>query len=305
MWKLQQVDHPEGRSPSRVWGVGRRATLIFAWTILALGCGTEGEREAATPHPLADAVTRPLAVVTLSPASTRFVIALGGRDLLVGVDPESSRLPGMEALSTANLETAWQLAPDLVLMPALPASAPPPELQSRADKIEYVEFAPHDLEEVFDLSRSLGERLVGRAQATLFEHEIARPLAQVGGASSARERPRIAGVVGLRPLELAGGHSFATDLIEIAGGTSVTHGGEESSFAVGEADWARLAPDLVVVLSSQPMSEEERSRARAILPAAYPLIFFSFDPDTFWLEEPANTARRLRKLLLESQGSDS
>ena len=281
----------------------KTALLALLWTLLGMACGTESEPETTAALPVSPPVRA--SVVSLSPSASRFVIALGGRDLLVGVDLQSSALPGLEALPVVNLETAGRLGAELVLVPRQDAHDDAAAPRAVPTQTEYVDFAPHDLEEVVDLARTLGERLVGRAQAVRFERELLRPLAAVGAASFGQERPRIAAVLGLEPPELAGGHSFATDLIEIAGGTSVTHGGEESSFAVGEADWARLAPDLIVVVSSQPMSEEERSRARAILPAAYPLIFFSFDPDTFWLEEPADTARQLRKLLLESQGRDS
>jgi hypothetical protein len=89
----------------------------------------------------------------------------------------------------------------------------------------------------------------------------------------------IAAVVDLHPIRLAGGHSFATDLIEIAGGNSVTHGGEESTIVLEDMDWQRLATDLVLVLTRENFEFAEREALRAALPPEYPVIFFPFDAE--------------------------
>jgi ABC-type Fe3+-hydroxamate transport system substrate-binding protein len=268
--------------------------ILCSGPVPGCGAGPGGDEVTTRPSPDARALARP-SVVSLSPAATRFVLAIGAQELLVGVDEHSKALPGTEPLPTLNLATTRQLAPDLVLVSALtPQATSPP---SGVADIEYVEFAPHDLEEVFDLTRSLGERLVGRAQATRFERSIARPLARVGGSSPRKERPRIAAVVDLHPVRLAGGHSFATDLIEIAGGNSVTHGGEESTIVLEDMDWQRLAPDLVLVLTRENFEFAEREALKAALPPEYPVIFFLFDAELFWLDSPAETASRLQEVL--------
>jgi ABC-type Fe3+-hydroxamate transport system substrate-binding protein len=281
------------------------ASLLWVAAILVPGCDAEHPSPAAPSRPPERATVGPETVVTLSPVATRFVIALGAQELLVGVDSQSRGLPEVHALPTVDLDGARQLAPDLVLVPELPVGDAGGKPTNRIGDTEYVKFAPHDLEEVFHLSRTLGKRLVGRVRATRFELEIGRPLARIGGSSFGEKRPRVAPVVGLNPTQLAGGHSFATDLIEIAGGTSVTHGGEEESpIAVEDDDWRRLAPDLVLVLSREEMGVEERRAARAALPADYPVQFFDFESEFFWLEEPAETASRLRTLLRShSEGS--
>jgi hypothetical protein len=68
-----------------------------------------------------------------------------------------------------DLDGARQLAPDLVLVPELPVGDAGGKPTNRIGDTEYVKFAPHDLEEVFHLSRTLGKRLVGRVRATRFE----------------------------------------------------------------------------------------------------------------------------------------
>jgi ABC-type Fe3+-hydroxamate transport system substrate-binding protein len=137
----------------------------------------------------------------------------------------------------------------------------------RAAGAELVEFAPHDLEDVFELCRRVGGQLVGTANALRFETELARPLAQIGGSSFGLARPRVIAVVGLDPLELAGGHSFETDLIEIAGGRSLTHGGDEPRLALRSEQLAEYAPDLIlVVVSPVELTPAEQRAAHDALP---------------------------------------
>ena len=296
------IDTPRPRGPAHGgrWRGLRSVTALLGLavpcSVLLPSCGPGADERdvATTPTREARTFSRP-SVVSLSPAATRFVLAIGAQELLLGVDEDSKALPGTEPLPTLNLATARQVAPDLVLVsaPAPQATRPP----GGARGTEYIEFAPHDLEEVFDLTRSLGERLVGRAQAIRFERGIARPLARIGGSSPRKDRPRVAAVVDLDPVRLAGGHSFATDLIEIAGGTSVTHGGEEETIQLADMDWQRLAPDLVLVLTREELGPSPRSALRDVLPPEHPVIFFPFDAESFWLDSPAETASQLQEVL--------
>ena len=77
------------------------------------------------------------------------------------------------------------------------------------------------------------------------------------------------------PASRAGGHSFETDLVEVAGGESVTHGGEEVRVARGLAD-------LVVVATARALSRSERARASALL-SHWPVAVTRIDPDALWL----------------------
>ena len=168
------------------------------------------------------------------------------------------------------------------------------------------EFAPHDLEDVFALCQTLGRELAGAAAAARFERQIARPLALVAGRSSSTDRPRVAVIVdsdadGPR---LAGGHSFATDLVEISGGTSVTHGDEDHRHSLEHVDLVSLAPDLVLVLSAE-IGEERKRVIRDALPVQLPVVFYSLDPTTFWWDAPADHAEMIFDVLREfSPGAD-
>jgi ABC-type Fe3+-hydroxamate transport system substrate-binding protein len=152
---------------------------------------------------------------------------------------------------------------------------------------------------VSPLVQDIGTELVGAAAATEFQRALTRPLAKIGGSSRGMFRPRVAAVVSLDPLLVAGGHSFETDLIEIAGGQSVTHPGEENRIALEADAWRTLAPDLILVVVDAAPSPEQEAAVRNTLPSTQRIDFFEFRGDDFWLDAPAEPASRLRALIAE------
>lgn len=298
------------------WRRARRLQTRPALALLALAAGlacpatdeatptSETDPTPAMPAPtdLPADPTRPFAprierVVSLSPVASRFVAALGAGDRLVAVDPGSLDLPGIPDRPTTDLGDVLRFEPDLVLVPALPDDLDAlPRIQSNVARLR--EFAPHDLEDVFALCRSLGAELVGAEAAGQLERQIARPLSFVAGESPAEGRPRILALVAVDPPQIAGGHSFETDLIEIAGGTSITHGSDDNRRPIDPAALARLAPDLVVVMTSTTLAPADEDSAIRFVGDVAPVEFFRFDPEFFWLEEPARDAKRLRALIV-------
>jgi ABC-type Fe3+-hydroxamate transport system substrate-binding protein len=236
-------------------------------------------------------------VVSTSPAASRFVLAIGAADLLVGVDAISGRIPELRGTPIVDLARAADLDPDLVLVPEIPPEHDPAALALRDAAVDVVEFTPHDLEDAFDLCRVIGIRLVGGARAHRFEAELSRPLAAISGDSFGRLRPRVVAVVGFDPVEIAGGHSFETDLIEMAGGTSVTHAQEQPRMSIAADGWSRLAPDLIWVVSPDEMTPEHQTAARERLPDDIAVSFFAADTEAVWLVDPVDTARRFRAVI--------
>lgn len=278
------------------WHRGLR--VVFG--LLLAACAAEPEDGVSPAASSETATAATIRVASLSPLASRFALAIGAGDRIVGVDEVSARLPGLQGLPVVDLQAALRLEPDLLLVGEVPAGDTGFDPARVPVSTEFIEFAPHDLEDVIELCREVGGRLVGSARANRFEMELSRPLARIGGASFGELRPRVVAVVGFDPLELAGGHSFETDLIEIAGGSSVTHGSDEPRLAFASNRWAELSPDLIWVVSSAELGEEERSAALDALPPATRVVFFPFEPEFFWLDEPTETARRFRELIIET-----
>jgi ABC-type Fe3+-hydroxamate transport system substrate-binding protein len=240
---------------------------------------------------------RSIRLVSLSPLATRFVVEIGARRHLVGVDLESRTLLGLDDLPAVNLSNLDDLRPTLVLVAEIPVNdSAARDLKKHGARM--IEFAPHDMEEVFELCRGLGAELVGIASANSYERRISRPVAIVAGQSPPTGRPRVVAVVGFDPLMLAGGHSFETDLIENAGGSSITHGLEDTTLEITSARLRALAPDLVLVTSDRPATASDMASARSVIPDGLQIAFFDFDREAYWLREPVKDTERLRSLFL-------
>ncbi len=241
-------------------------------------------------------------ILSLSPLATRFLRELGAGDRIVAVDgsAEPPALPGEESAPDGppkRLEDLLPLDPDYVFLPALPDDQG--ELVPLASAgVRIVEFAPHSLEDVMALLYGVGAELVGEDGAAAFERRLLRPVALIAGQSSPIDRLRVLALVGVDPPEIAGGHSFETDLIEIAGASSLTHGGSDVRQPIDREQLAQWKPDLVVVMTDGELRPADQDRALELVGQAAPVVFFPYARETFWLEEPAREAARLRESIV-------
>jgi ABC-type Fe3+-hydroxamate transport system substrate-binding protein len=270
---------------------------FLAGLLCASMAACEGREEPAQPSELFSAPPAELRVVSLSPAASRFVVALGAAWTLVGVDSESGRLPELGPLPVVELEDAAALAPDLVLVPALRAEDTGSVERLRARGSEVIAVSPQDYDEVFALCRDLGARLAGPMRAAALEVELGRELALLAAESRGLRRPRVAAVRGVEPLELAPAHSFETDLIELAGGTSASHDHTLLRRPASPTELMASAPDLVLVVSAAPLPDPARAAARRVLGDALPVAFFALDQQLFWVRDGGDAVRRLRALI--------
>ena len=275
--------------------------LAFLFAVLAgtawVGCDSPsgtGSHPATSPPPVADRI------VSLTVQGTRFVRAIGAEDRLVAVDAASAAAAGFGAHAVVDASDVAAWAPDLVLAPSgsLLFTLPGAQLDLGAGRV--IEFEPHDLEEVFELSREVGTLLVGPVEATRYEARLARPLAAIGGASFGRPRPRVLALVALDPPLAAGGHSFETDLVEIAGGRSVTHGGDAQRRPVTRSEVARWAPDRIVVMMQALPPSDELERVREALDSQVPIDAVEFEADVLWEGGLVPIAEGLARLLAGS-----
>ncbi len=276
-----------------VWYAGPAfwSTLIHGLLLAAtlFGCSPELE-----PAPNSSrAMPR---VVSLSPAGTEVLLELGAAETLIAVDPDSRSLAGLEMLpAIVDLDASVALAPDLVIVPRLDRENLRIAEQLRAQGSDVIEFAPHNFDDAYELCRVLGLRLGRAAEASAFVRRHSRELALMSAAAFGYQRPRVAAVLGFSPLEIAGGHSFTTDLIEIAGAESVTHGSDELRVPLTVAELQATEPDLVLIVSAIPISEDDRRDARALIGDGPEIAFMVFDRKHFWLRRAVETARQLRE----------
>ena len=277
--------------------------LALMFLVLAASCG-QGEPESLLDEALirperssVESTSEPSRLVSLAPLATRFILALGAEETLVGLDAESRTLPGLYSLPGTTLAQVRQdLNADLILVKEIPLDDSI-ERGLQAEGVTVFAFDPHDIEDVVALSRQIAPQLVGPQRAQNFERDLTHPLGLIGGLSSPTDRPRVLAIVGIDPIEIAGGHSFETDLIEIAGATSLTHGGEDTRTESTLSGIRAWSPDLLLVTSNAPLSKAEAETIRDALPAEIPVALFAFDRELFWLDHPEKDAMRLHELL--------
>jgi ABC-type hemin transport system substrate-binding protein len=230
-------------------------------------------------------------------------LALGAVDRLVAVDEGSRSIPQLGHLPVTDLASARSdFAADLILVDEIGLDDSV-ERRARAEGAQVFAVQPHDLEDVVALARAVGATLLEQQEVNRYERELLRPLALVAGTALDENRPRALGLVGFEPLELAGGHSFETDLIQIAGATSMTHGGDETRELTSIEGIHASNPDILIVISREPLAPAKEAFLRSMISGEIRLLFFEFDRDDFWLEDAEVDALRLRQLLFPSQAS--
>jgi iron complex transport system substrate-binding protein len=169
----------------------------------------------------------PRRIVSLVPSATEMIFALGGEDRLVGRTdfcdyPAAARAKtSVGGMINPSLETIVTLRPDLVIVTSA-GNREETFAQLTRLRIPVYQVHAERMPEVKDVVRRLGA-LTGReaAVAPLLD-AIDRRVAAVREAVRPLGRPRVLYVLWPDPLIVPGRRALVTDLIDIAGGESLT-----------------------------------------------------------------------------------
>lgn len=229
----------------------------------AAPAGREAVVDAAgRAHPLGDPPRR---LVSLVPAATETLVALGAADLLVGRTDydrgsELRALPSVGGGLQPNMEELLALEPDLVVRFAGPSDPGTPERLDRAG-IPHFAVRPDGVADVREMIVELGS-LVGRrrAAAALVDSLEAR-LARVRAAVAGREPVRVAYLLGGSPPWVAGPNTFIHELIETAGGVNAFEDLGDLYAPVSVEELLARDIDLFVVAAGTELDRRVRDRA--------------------------------------------
>jgi iron complex transport system substrate-binding protein len=158
-------------------------------------------------------------VVSLAPALTEDLFAIGAGKAVVGVDafsdrpPAARRIPRVGSMRTVNSEAIAGLDPDLIV--GIPYQAP--NLRDLARTGVRTQTLPVDtLADDFNAIATLG-RLTGHTRdATRVLQTIRRRLDRAARATRALPAPRAFAVIGVAPIYTAGQGSYINDLFALA-----------------------------------------------------------------------------------------
>ncbi|MBA2254948.1 MAG: ABC transporter substrate-binding protein [Chloroflexi bacterium] len=195
----------------------------------------------------------PSKIISLSPANTETVFALGAGDRLVGgtdaddYPAEAKALPDVATFQGVQVEKVLALGADLVLA-AGNDFTPPADIQRLRDLgipvvVLYAETVDEVLADIELIGRSVGAADEAAAMTASMRHRMdtISAAAQVGPA------PRVFYQIGSEP-DIYGpaDDSFVADLIELAGGQPITTG-DAVSFTMPLERLVEADPEVIVV----------------------------------------------------------
>jgi iron complex transport system substrate-binding protein len=172
---------------------------------------------------------RPRRIVSLIPAVTEMLFAIGAGSRVVAVSsfdtypPDVEKLPRVGALVDPDLERILSLQPDLVVVFGSQSDL---RTQLQRAGVPMFVYEHAGLADVTSTIRSVGER-VGRAQAAAdLAAVVERQLGAIRARVAGRRRPRTLIVMGresgaLRGIYASGGVGFIHDMVTAAGGDNV------------------------------------------------------------------------------------
>jgi iron complex transport system substrate-binding protein len=219
--------------------------LLAASPAVALTVRDMLGREVVLPGP-------PARIVSLVPSVTEIVFSLGAQDRLVGRTdfcdyPLAVRTkPSVGGMVNPNLETLVALKPDLVIGTD---EGNREETFRQLERLRIPTYLVHAnrIAETVDLIARVGELTGHQADAPRLTGEMLRRVEAVRRAVAPFPRPRVLYVLWPDPLIVPGRASMLTELIEIAGGVSITAGDGDAYPRLSLEAAVTRAPEVIIL----------------------------------------------------------
>jgi iron complex transport system substrate-binding protein len=297
----------------RRWAQSTHLAGLLVLTAAAAACGRSGRGPAAGATPVIDDAGRAVTlaaparrIVSLSPAVTELVFALGAGDRLVGrtrwcdYPPSARAVPSVGDGLNPNVEAVAARQPDLVV---LYPSALNTTAAAQLDRlgIAAVLLRQDRLEDLAHTARFLGP-LVGRAAAGDSVAAALHALVTQPPPSTVPGRRRVAFVAWDNPPMVIGGGSYLDELATLAGAANVFHDVAAASAVVGLETIATRDPEVIVWLRDRAGPEPPPFARRAewqVIRAVRARRFVYLTGSLFGRPSPraAQAAQELRRLL--------
>ncbi|NQT95711.1 MAG: cobalamin-binding protein [Candidatus Omnitrophica bacterium] len=168
-------------------------------------------------------------IVSLTPASTEMLFALGLDDEIVGVSSycnwpiAAKSKEKVGSFSNPNIEKIIMLEPDLVILTGM-EQAHFKGILSKL-KIDYLIVDPKNIEELLTSIDEIAAITDRKREARDIRKGIEETLKRIGrkvAHSSRKKRPKVYLEIWHDPIMSPGGNSFVSDMIEKAGGANIT-----------------------------------------------------------------------------------
>jgi iron complex transport system substrate-binding protein len=217
---------------------------------------------------LAAAQPRPARIVSLIPAVTEMLFAIGAGPQVVAVSsfddypPEVRRLERVGALLDPDLERILALRPDLV---AVYATQTDLRRQLERAGVPAYSYRHAGLADVTATIRDLGGRTGRVEDATRVAAGIERSMQDLRRRTAGRPRPRTLLVIGREPLAIrgvyaSGGVGFLHDMLAAAGGDNVFADVKRQSVQASSELILARRPEVIVELRAGDVPEAQRQK---------------------------------------------
>ncbi|MHC1635157.1 MAG: ABC transporter substrate-binding protein [Candidatus Methanospirareceae archaeon] len=194
----------------------------------------------------------PERIVSLSPAETEILFALGLGDKVVGVTefcnypPEALKKEKIGGMTNVNIEKVVNLSPDLILAVNLNGE----EVVDRLDDYFPVFVIDHrkirKVEDIFSRIEIIGNITGAEEKAKELVEEMRRKVEEIENKTRGVQRARTALVTWHEPIWVTGSGNFQADLLDKAGGENVFADIEDWG-TVSLEEFIERDPDVIIV----------------------------------------------------------
>ncbi|MDR0525287.1 MAG: cobalamin-binding protein [Spirochaetaceae bacterium] len=250
-----------------------RKSFLFLFLGVIFTSGLSGQ--SGFPLILRDSLGRsvtvqspPKRIVSLSPGITEILFAITAGDQVVGVtqycnfppEAQSRRKVGGFSGATISVESIVQLQPDLVILSGYMHERLIPLLERFSIPIFAVE--PQTFAEVYKTIEALG-KLTGKVQAgAAVLAEMQEKIRRAEARRAGRERPGVFWELADEPLMTAGGDTFISEAISLAGGRNVFADRREQWPAVNTEQVLLKGPDWIIAGDDHGKALDPQALAR-------------------------------------------
>jgi iron complex transport system substrate-binding protein len=203
-----------------------------------------------------------LRVVSLAPAMTETLFALGAGEMVVGVTrycnyPEqASRLPKIGDFATVDLESIVRLKPDLVI--ATTDGNPRETVEKlRSLNIDVLTVGGRTFKDVIDSTVAIGKAIGEEQAARELTGQLKKEWSLVAARHKGKEGPSVLLLVGVAPLVAAGQGSFGDELITQAGGRNIFSDAGKAYVTTNHEAIISLAPEIILQSAMGTETDEQ------------------------------------------------
>ena len=236
--------------------------IILGFVVLLAACGGP-QQQTFTTDTVTDDYGRtvvvpahPQRVVSLSPAVTEIIFALGAENLLVGrtdfcvYPPAAADIPSIGGISNLNIEKILSLNPDLVISGSMVGKKVTDQMDQMGTPMVCVVEKPR-FDALYDNIRAIG-RLVGKEEEAdsiveSLKWKVERLLADTSLSTFNSQLSTCYYVVGFGAGGnfTAGGNTFINDIIRMAGGRNIAEDVDGWSYSLEAL--VKEDPDYIIV----------------------------------------------------------